>query len=792
MRQNAGMMYGVLTLKIIAGRNLPNTDVSFFRRNDKTDAYVTVDTYFEGKETARLAKTKAIDDDLDPVWNETFHISLVHAVDDFCFRVKDKDQLRNQAIAEVTIRAEDIKRPGGVTGWHRLRRVGGSGPAGELHIEATFESVQDETGSNEVPRTYFPLRTGCRVKLYQDAHTPAVPPVTDVTATDGSGPYDPPCLWEDTLVAIENAKKFIYIVGWAVWDELLLKRGGTGGSPGYDEPLRDILVRKVKEGVRVCIMAWEEKFSSDVRPCGLMGTHDHTMRNWFNANNTGVHVFLSPRQKKKAEKMLEGTWVETTYTHHQKCVILDAPTGDDEVNRRLVAFVGGIDLTDGRWDTPAHELYKTLPDEHSKDFYNGVAPTTSLAYGPRQPWHDIHMYVEGGPAYDLAKNFHERWMNQNTRWYKCLYEGIQTGEFGSANDAAAGVDEEGDSSTVWNAQLFRSINMDSADFDINAISEGRLTHRKGRVFDDSIQRAYIHHIRRAKRFIYIENQYFLGSCFSWKIPETTKCPHLVPMELVARIERAIENGENFRVYITVPLHPEGDPAAVATQEVLRWQYRTLEMMYRRIGKAIERRDLDAHPRDYLSVYCLTKRDGPEDVPEGLTGPPANSIAAKCRASLRFMIYVHSKFAIFDDEYVIVGSANINERSMSGNRDTELAMGAYQPAHTKETAGEGEEICGEVRTFRLALWAEHCGRHMEEHLRPTSKECMDAMNALAEENLDKFIGDEVARNDSHLTLYPLRVDKDGDVDELDKCKTFPDLGGQVKGKNSSFLPNSVTT
>ena len=34
-------------------------------------------------------------------------------------------------------------------------------------------------------------------------------------------------------------------------------------------------------------------------------------------------------------------------------------------------------------------------------------------------------------------------------------------------------------------------------------------------------------------------------------------------------------------------------------------------------------------------------------------------------------------AVFDDEYIIVGSANINQRSMSGKRDTEIAVGACQ-------------------------------------------------------------------------------------------------------------------
>lgn len=46
-----------------------------------------------------------------------------------------------------------------------------------------------------------------------------------------------------------------------------------------------------------------------------------------------------------------------------------------------------------------------------------------------------------------------------------------------------------------------------------------------------------------------------------------------------------------------------------------------------------------------------------------------------------MIYVHAKGMIVDDELVILGSANINQRSMDGSRDTEIAMGGYQPYHT---------------------------------------------------------------------------------------------------------------
>lgn len=38
-----------------------------------------------------------------------------------------------------------------------------------------------------------------------------------------------------------------------------------------------------------------------------------------------------------------------------------------------------------------------------------------------------------------------------------------------------------------------------------------------------------------------------------------------------------------------------------------------------------------------------------------------------------LIYVHSKLMIVDDESVIIGSANINDRSLLGNRDSELAV-----------------------------------------------------------------------------------------------------------------------
>jgi phospholipase D1/2 len=71
----------------------------------------------------------------------------------------------------------------------------------------------------------------------------------------------------------------------------------------------------------------------------------------------------------------------------------------------------------------------------------------------------------------------------------------------------------------WNCQLFRSIDSDSAEGFPSAEEgayEAGLSMGKGKVIDASIHRAYITAIRAAQRFIYIENQYFLGSAHLWE------------------------------------------------------------------------------------------------------------------------------------------------------------------------------------------------------------------------------------------------------------------------------------
>lgn len=50
------------------------------------------------------------------------------------------------------------------------------------------------------------------------------------------------------------------------------------------------------------------------------------------------------------------------------------------------------------------------------------------------------------------------------------------------------------------------------------------------------------------------------------------------------------------------------------------------------------------------------------------------------AACKYYNAVHVDLCVCVLQYIIIGSANINQRSMDGSRDTEIAMGAFQPNH----------------------------------------------------------------------------------------------------------------
>ena len=202
-------------------------------------------------------------------------------------------------------------------------------------------------------------------------------------------------------------------------------------------------------------------------PGGIMGTHDEDTRNYFQGTN--VHCALVGRQK--TDGVLADQFVNSIYSHHQKTVICDAEDPETGL-RRVIAFIGGIDITKGRYDTPEFPLYKTIKTLHAGDFRNKNCGSTEDT-GPRIPWHDNHARVEGPAAIDIKRNFEERLLKQADDLHQRLFN-ISEDEFVPEDTVPPIPEYEGG---LWNMQLFRSITSDSCIFDID--KHGCL-HTKGK------------------------------------------------------------------------------------------------------------------------------------------------------------------------------------------------------------------------------------------------------------------------------------------------------------------------
>lgn len=520
---------------------------------------------------------------------------------------------------------------------------------------------------------------------------------------------------------------------------------------------------------------------------------------------------LSARYASNKLSIFKQQVVGTLFTHHQKCVLVDTQASRN--NRKITAFIGGLDLCDGRYDTPEHRLFRDLDTVFLNDFHN---PTFAAeTEGPRQPWHDLHCKLEGPAAYDVLTNFEQRW-RKATKWREFSMRFKKVSHWSDDalikleriswilspsptvpnDDPSLWVSEEKDSEN-WHVQVFRSIDSGSVKGlpkNVKEAEEKNLVCGKNLVIDKSIHTAYVKAIRSAQHFIYIENQYFLGSSYGWPSYNNAGADNLIPMELALKIASKIRARERFAVYIIIPMWPEGVPTAASVQEILFWQGQTIQMMYEIIGQELKSTNFDngvnGHPQDYLNFYCLGNREElPKDGSDSTNQPSEKGAAALSQKFRRFMIYVHAKGMIVDDEYVILGSANINQRSLDGSRDTEIAMGAYQPHHT--WAEKKRHPRGQVYGYRMSLWAEHLAKVDDRFKEPNSLECVRFVNQIAEENWVRFTADEVRPLTGHLLKYPIKVEDDGKIGSLPDQECFPDVGGKILGAPATALPDTLT-
>ena len=154
------------------------------------------------------------------------------------------------------------------------------------------------------------------------------------------------------------AREEIFITDWWLSPEILLVRPWKDDSMRLDNLLgrravrrflhlhlhlyRESLFSLQEEGIRVYVMI----FKDIVQVVGLNSWHTKVRLMSKSPKKKNIKVIRHPDHR-----VLPGTESSFLYSHHEKTVVID----------QRIAFIGGIDLCWGRWDTDKHRSHPLTP-----------------------------------------------------------------------------------------------------------------------------------------------------------------------------------------------------------------------------------------------------------------------------------------------------------------------------------------------------------------------------------------------------------------------------------------------
>jgi phosphatidylserine/phosphatidylglycerophosphate/cardiolipin synthase-like enzyme len=313
-------------------------------------------------------------------------------------------------------------------------------------------------------------------------------------------------------------------------------------------------------------------------------------------------------------------------SHHQKLVVAHVADLDHDV-----AFAGGIDLSHGRRDDQRH---------------HGDPQTIEMnpRYGRRPPWHDVQLELRGPAVGDLAFSFRERWEDPTPLDHR--------------NPVRALIARR--AHQPRHPSPLPPMRRDPGPAGPHAVQVLRTYPSKHPPFpfaprgERSIARAYHKALGRARRLVYIEDQYLWSA------------------EIAKVLADALDREPDLQLVAVLPPYPESPSRLAGVPE--------------RIGRERAIGLLREAGGDRVAVYSVENED-------------ANPI------------YVHAKVCVIDDVWVAVGSDNFNRRSWT--HDSELACAVLDPTRDErapvDPAGMGDGARVFARNLRLGLWCEHLGR-----------------------------------------------------------------------------------
>jgi phosphatidylserine/phosphatidylglycerophosphate/cardiolipin synthase-like enzyme/uncharacterized membrane protein YdjX (TVP38/TMEM64 family) len=236
--------------------------------------------------------------------------------------------------------------------------------------------------------------------------------------------------------AVEKAQETICIAAWDIDSRIKLLRDGNGAGTGELGDFLNDKAQRIPE-MRIYVLSWDFPmlYLREREPLPIFNLGWKTHRR--------IHFHLDDEHPIGASQ-------------HQKLVLID--------NR--VAFCGGLDLTNHRWDTPAHR----------SDDPRRIDPDGE----PYGPFHDVQMIVDGEAAAALGELFVDRWRLATGDWPDLA---------GSASEAP------------WPEDLAPGLE------DIDVAVARTLPAYKGREAVCEVETLYRDAVAAAETCVYIENQY---------------------------------------------------------------------------------------------------------------------------------------------------------------------------------------------------------------------------------------------------------------------------------------------
>ncbi|CCU79269.1 phospholipase D1 [Blumeria hordei DH14] len=648
-------------------------------------------------------------------------------------------------------------------------------------------------------------------------------------------------------VAIQEARESIWILDWWLSPELYLRR-----PPSENENYRldRLLFAAADRGVKVNIIVYKEvaaaltlnsKHTKDAlevhQNISVFRHPNHGLDSQVlssELSSTITNLTSAPSKlcttSSDTLKSIYGVHdddVVLFWAHHEKLCLID----------EKVAFMGGLDLCFGRWDTNNHPISDAHPSdlnnilfpgqdfnnarvldfEDVKNFQNNKLDRTKSS---RMGWSDLSICLTGPVVDDLKAHFVQRWnfiynekyiSRNNPKYAKILYKPTTITE-GFYQQNGASIPLSGDH--VNTKQQNTTHGISHLDFSSGGEMFNRFrgaipVSRKQEQYEDhqnpsllniqltrscskwshgiatehSIANAYIEIIKQSQHFVYIENQFFITATGDNQLPVRNQ----IGAAIVERIVRAHREGQKFKVIVLMPAVPAfaGDLRAedsLGTRAIMEFQYHSIRHNGHSIIEKIEQAGVPS-AKEYIRFYNLrnydrintgasmtraeqnsgvryedARKEHDDIVGAGFGGfgersgarpgkenqqydryqqgckqsandsqydsvtpcymensvsiteiPWTGNPEAEMDAFVSEELYIHSKLLIADDRIMICGSANLNDRSQLGYRDSEIAVIIEDPNKIESTMdGNSFQVSAFVSSLRRQLFRKHLG------------------------------------------------------------------------------------